>query len=109
MTLCDTCQIRKGCDWLSEMCQLRPGEVAILRPDLIHSDTDPECAFVQINGRTGYQRFYQAHRRNEIDRVMQWQRENKDKLAAAQKRYQSTPEYKARRNERRRNAKAIYR
>lgn len=33
--ICDACPIRKGCDWLSEMCRLSPREVARLRPDLI--------------------------------------------------------------------------
>lgn len=37
-TPCDTCPIRTGCDWLSELCRLTPAEVARLRPDLLTED-----------------------------------------------------------------------
>lgn len=35
MSVCDTCPIRSGCDWLSEMCRLTAREVVRQRPDLI--------------------------------------------------------------------------
>lgn len=38
MTPCDRCKIRKGCDWLSEMCRLTPGQVVTMRPDLIKDE-----------------------------------------------------------------------
>ena len=34
-TKCDICPIRKGYDWLSEMCRLTVKEIPAIRPDLL--------------------------------------------------------------------------
>lgn len=35
MSPCDYCELRYGCDWLSELCVLTPRQVVTLRSDLI--------------------------------------------------------------------------
>jgi hypothetical protein len=45
-TPCDNCPIRKGCDWLSEMCQLSARQLIKQRPDLVK-----ETIFVPLRKR----------------------------------------------------------
>jgi len=54
----------------------------------ICDDRSKECAYTQITRNYYTEKYYPAFRSKEIKRVMDWQKENKDKLAAAQKRYQ---------------------
>ncbi len=70
-------------------------------------ESSKECLYrvpIRDYNRAAYQKFYQINRQSEIDRVMQWQRENKDKLAIRQKRYY---ENKKQRLEKARQVEAI--
>jgi len=73
----------------------------------ICDDKSADCAFTQISRDYYREKYYPAFRSKEIARVMQWQRENKDKLAVAQAKYQQANRDKinARRKEKRNETK----
>lgn len=73
----------------------------------ICDETSAECLYripIREHNRVEYQKFYQLHRSDEIQRVREWQKENKDHLNAYQRKYWAnrTPEQRDRRNARRR-------
>ena len=69
----------------------------------ICDDRSKECAYTQITPRYYADIYYPAFRQKEIARIREWQKANKDKLAAAQKKYQQANREKinARRREKR--------
>jgi len=62
-----------------------------------------ECAYTQITPRYYTDIYYPAFRQKEIAWIREWQKANKDKLAAAQKKYQQANREKI--NARRRAAR----
>jgi len=54
----------------------------------ICDDRSKECAFTQITRNYYTDKYYPAFKAKEVARVMEWQKANKDKLAAAQSKYQ---------------------
>jgi len=51
-------------------------------------DRSAECAFTQITRNYYTEKYYPAFRVSEIDRIKQWQRDNKEKVAGYQSKYQ---------------------